>query len=113
MMTFRQFYLLKLIEECQEVSHRAAKSMQFGAHQIQIGHERTNAQRLTDEIVDLKAVIGLMENTLDVEYRDWPTQLKQMADKGDKIAKYLKFSQELGLVEGPTDLYIATGEPHD
>lgn len=99
MLSLRQFYLTKLIEECQEVSQRAAKSMQFGATEVQTGQEKTNAQRLTDEVVDLKAVIGLIENTPDIEHRSWPLQLAQMAAKGTKIEKYLIYSQELGMVE--------------
>jgi hypothetical protein len=69
MLTLRQFYLTKLIEECQEVSQRAAKSMQFGPNEVQKDQDKTNAIRLRDEVEDLLGVIDL------------------------------KYSQELGMVE--------------
>ena len=70
MLTLRQFYLTKLIEECQEVSQRAAKSMQFGPTEAQSqsgisttqnkDQDKTNATRLRDEVEDLLAVITLV-----------------------------------------------------
>lgn len=100
MLTLRQFYLTKLIEECQEVSQRAAKSMQFGPEEIQKGQEKTNATRLRDEVEDLLGVIAILEaNTDDLPEIPISEHVSRVVRKNEKIAKYLKYSQELGMVE--------------
>jgi NTP pyrophosphatase (non-canonical NTP hydrolase) len=99
MMTLRQFYLTKLIEECQEVSQRAAKSMQFGSTEVQKGQEKTNATRLRDEVEDLLALIALVENnTDDLPEESTVGHIHRTVDKTQKVLKYLKYSQELGMV---------------
>src|SRR6266404_63099 len=111
MMTLRQFYLIKLAEECDEVSHRALKQTQFGAEQVQKGDEvkdgvappnkeagLTNRQRLTNELKDLATTVKLLvdlgeiedtfETATEAEFEAWETEKKT------KIQKYLKYSQE-------------------
>ncbi len=110
MLTLRQFYLTKLIEECQEVSQRAAKSMQFGPIEAQSqsgisttqnkDQDKTNATRLRDEVEDLLAVIILVEDkTDDLPEIPISDRVSRVIQKVAKIHKYLKYSQELGMVE--------------
>ena len=100
MMSLRQFYLTKLAEECQEVAQRALKSMQFGADEIQKGQQKTNAQRLRDEVQDLLAVIALVENnTFDLPQVSFEERIQTTVQKTEKICKYLAYSQELRMVE--------------
>lgn len=105
MMTIRQFYLLKLSEECAEVAQRAAKQMQFGADERQANGPSTtkiavrNAERLRNEINDLMVLVGILE-----DYGEIPRVLSFewtpiCAAKYAELAKYLAYSQELGLVE--------------
>ena|ERR1700743_2315396 len=93
-----QFLLLKLMEECAEVSQRASKQIQFGADEIQKGQDKTNKQRLRDELLDLINIAEMLDEVgelVDVALTEDEFQdaLKQ---KRDKLNKYLKMSFELG-----------------
>ncbi len=104
MLSIRQIYLTKLAEECAEVAQRCAKSMQFGANEIQKDQDRTNAQRLRDEVEDLLAVISLVElYTEDLPAIPVTERISRMTNKASKIQKYLKYSQSLGMVENDRD----------
>lgn len=48
-----------IIEECAEVQHRACKALRFGLSEVQPGQDLTNAERLSDEIGDLGAILCL------------------------------------------------------
>ena len=99
MMTLRQFYLLKLAEECNEVAQRCSKQMQFGRDEIEPGQNLTNEERLRNEINDLMAVVDILENIREVNFMQ-PENMEEIAEaKREKIAKYLKYSQDLGQVE--------------
>lgn len=111
MMTIRQYWLTKLAEECCEVGQRALKSMQFGGEQVwkagEVPGSRTvvpneglnNAQRLRLEINDLLTVLDVLDVFGEVS-RVTDEQLHEAkAAKLIKIHKYLKMSQDLGLVE--------------
>lgn len=111
-MKLRQYYLLKLIEECAEVSQRAAKQMQFGAAQTQAGdgqasesvtarpleHFLSNKDRLSEELSDLLTTAIVLEEMGELDADIFLSEKKQRL-KVEKIKKYLKYSQELGMVE--------------
>lgn len=120
-MAQRQFYLLKLMEECNEVAQRAAKQIQFGAMESQASKASpsehkvpgTNGERLRGEIVDLLATIDIL---IDIGEIPWLASWELLAAKNtkrQKIAKYLEYSQKLGQVSqiskpkglGPEDKY--------
>jgi hypothetical protein len=61
MLDKRQHRLLKLMEECAEVAHRASKQILFGKQEIQHGQELTNAERLRGEVLDLLLCIRFCE----------------------------------------------------
>lgn len=99
MMSLRQFYLTKLAEECQEVAQRCMKSIQFGPTEVQKDQEKTNAQRLTDELIDLLAVRMLVERrTEDLALIPAAEFNERCREKERKIQKYLEYSQSLGMV---------------
>lgn len=110
-MTLRQFWLTKLAEECQEVAQRALKQMQFGAEQIQKGNEvkdgvappdkeagLTNRERLDLEINDFLAVVDVLQDMDEVSIETAEHVNAHIDAKQERIQKYLKFSQELGMV---------------
>jgi NTP pyrophosphatase (non-canonical NTP hydrolase) len=122
MMTRRQFYLLKLMEECNEVAQRAAKQIQFGIDESQGSKASpsehkvpgTNGERLRGEIVDLLAVIDIL---IDINEVPWLAPWELMAEKcakRQKIDKYLQYSEKLRKVARephpkgltPSDFYI-------
>lgn len=99
-MKIRQYYLLKLIEECAEVAQRASKSMQFGPEEIQKDQQKTNATRLRDEVEDLLAIIAILENdTNDLPELEFTESITRVVEKTEKVMKYLRYSQGLGMVE--------------
>lgn len=50
-----------LIEECAEVQQRATKLLRFGCAEVQPGQEKTNSERLANEIGDLVHMTTLLD----------------------------------------------------
>lgn len=98
-MTYEQLLLLKLAEECQEVAQRAMKSIQFGAGEMQKNQEKTNAQRLRDEVNDLEGVLAMLENTAELAAQSPREKFRALVLKQEKVQKYYLYSQKLGMVE--------------
>lgn len=111
-MSITQFWLVKLSEECAEVSQRALKQIQFGRDQIQKGSEvtggvgpptgeagLTNGQRLRKEINDLLCIITQLEYIEEIPLVVGDGLTEHYKWKMERLAKYLEFSQSLGLVE--------------
>lgn len=91
-MTIRQALLLKIMEECDELSQRASKAIHFGLEEIQEGQLLTNEERLRDEFIDLIAATNMVISKVYID----PKELKV---RYDKIHKYMDYSKSLGLVE--------------
>jgi len=105
MMTVHQYFLLKLAEECAEVSQRALKQMQFGKEESQAQGpsttkiEATNAQRLRQEVNDLLAVLDCLVDIGELpEISEWGL-IQEKGKKKEKLLKYLNYSRSLGKVE--------------
>lgn len=96
MLNEEQYLLICLMEECDEVSQRAAKALRFGLNEAQPGQDLTNAARITQEINDLFTVIERIENLGMI-----PATLDAMAinAKHLKITKYMAYSREQGTLE--------------
>lgn len=111
MMTIEQFWLAKLAEECTEVGQRALKQMQFGRDQVWKGGEvsggvapesgigLSNAERLRSELNDLISIVNQLERMDEIPYTSLHKFVQLDNAKREKIQKYLKLSQDLGLVE--------------
>lgn len=107
-MNREQFLLLKLSEECAEVSQRAIKQIQFGAKETQgkgspsndIRPETllTNAERLRGEILDLFSLISLLEDCGAIPEFNFEDFQDAKSAKIAKMNKYLKYSNELGVI---------------
>ena len=99
MMTYRQYLLLKLAEECAEVAQRALKQMQFGRDEIQHDQELTNGQRLSQELIDLEAVKILLVHTQEIPDQRFQEYQNAVEKKHTKMKKYFDYSQSLGMVK--------------
>lgn len=76
-------------------AQRATKALRFGLDEIQKGQDLTNAERITYEFNDILATMELVKDECDVEIRDdHMCALKKL-----KLAKYLKYSEELGTLK--------------
>jgi cell division protein FtsB len=99
MMTRAQFFLLKLSEECAEVSQRALKQIQFGKDEIQKDQPMTNEQRLRSELTDLIAVMRILIEQGELGKQDYALTNELVEKKRAKIEKYYDYSKSLGKVE--------------
>lgn len=112
-MTKTEFYFLKLMEECNEVSQRVSKLLQFGPYETQNTPSGTatknNMGRLRDEINDMLTIIDILEEK-DLLIKE-PAIYAYMEAKRIKVNKYLKYSQSLGCIEGGggADFEVSSG----
>lgn len=99
MLNNTDFWHVKLGEECNEVAHRCAKILQYGPEEVQDGHASDNADRLRDELLDLIAVIDLMQKAGAIA----PISKNEMETareaKRAKLRKYYNLSFELGRIQ--------------
>ena len=80
--------LVILMEECAEVTQRASKALRFGVSEVQPGQPHTNAERLTDEIGDLIAVLARLTDEGGILN---PVLIENAATKKEaKLEKYLQ-----------------------
>lgn len=92
-------YLLScLSEECAEIAQRASKAQRFTLEECQPGIEpqRSNAQRIVDEIHDLEAVIEML---YEERFLPKPPALDRhnaISAKRKKLKFYMAYSCERG-----------------
>jgi NTP pyrophosphatase (non-canonical NTP hydrolase) len=101
MTSIKQFYLLKLAEECSEIAQQACKQIQFGHYPTSpsTGKAYDNLQLLRGEVNDLLAVLDVLMQLGELP-KISPAELVAAKDKKRaRILDYLRHSQELGLVE--------------
>jgi hypothetical protein len=71
-----------LCEECAEVIHRTSKALRFGLAAVQPGQARSNAQRVSEEIVDMLAIVDMLEK---LEVISTGNRRTAMADKQTRV----------------------------
>jgi len=98
-LTWKQYVLTKLAEECAEVAQRALKQQQFGKDESQPGQTETNADRLRYEINDLKSIVILLEDLGEIEHTSTAQFSEHFNRKVEKLLKYSGYSRQLGFVE--------------
>lgn len=109
-MTRTELLLTQLSEECNEVGQRASKAIRFGLDEIQKGQNLTNAERIIYEFIDLITVIeklaneNLLPNMQDVKFENYSHA------KHIKIEKWLKYSEDCGVLEAVSINPILCGE---
>jgi excinuclease UvrABC helicase subunit UvrB len=101
MISIKQFYLLKLAEECSEIAQQAIKQIQFGHHALSLstGKRYDNTALLRAEVNDLLAVLDVLMNLGELPEISPVELLDAKIKKLRRILDYLQHSQELGLVE--------------
>ena len=94
-----QYLLLKLMEECAEISHIASKQIQFGKDSDNNGkYEETNSERLRAEIIDLMVVGLLLEKEGEFEPFSESNLNEEYTKKVAKMQKYVNASTTLGMM---------------
>lgn len=102
MLTQSEHLFIKLAEEADEVGQRVMKLLQFGPNEVQSGHDRTNVERLRDEVNDLLTVVYMLEERKLLPSNGENEIWRHVRGKEAKISKYLTLSVKLGLVEPST-----------
>ncbi|VTT98915.1 Uncharacterized protein OS=Acidovorax sp. KKS102 GN=C380_18230 PE=4 SV=1 [Gemmataceae bacterium] len=100
-MTRTEHLLTILAEESAEVAQRVSKALRFGLAEIEPGQEKTNAQRIMDEVNDFIAVYQMLAGPLVSPtcplFRGDPLVfMSQIRVKQEKVEKYLRYSAECG-----------------
>ena len=93
-MTYVEYLLTCLTEECAEVSQRATKAIRFGLSEKQPGQGLSNAIRLVGELDDLFHIYELLRRTGTI-----PPLPVDTYGKRDKIFRYMDYSMELGKLD--------------
>lgn len=91
-MKIEQFLLIKLMEECAELSQRASKTIQFGWDEKEPNQDKTNIERLQNELDDLLVMASLVG--LDINLKE-----DKVVKKHDKILKYLEYSMKINEIK--------------
>jgi NTP pyrophosphatase (non-canonical NTP hydrolase) len=86
--------LIILAEECAEVAQRATKAARFGDTEIQPGQGLTNAQRIMDELEDVRVVVELLreEGVLSLG----PINSDRFEAKKAKVIKFIEYARQCG-----------------
>jgi len=92
-MNRQQLLLTKLTEECNEVAQIALKTQQFGFDEIRREQPYTNAERTHQELDDLNAIIEMLNEEYNFNYKPNRTRI---AVKKDKVNRYAAYSVKLG-----------------
>lgn len=82
-----------LAEECTEVGQRVSKALRFGLAEVQPGQPLSNAERIAGELVDLLAVVGMLENEGIIEV---PRDQVAINRKKDKVRKFMAYAEQCG-----------------
>lgn len=65
-MNKEQMLLTLIMEECSEIAQAASKCLRFGSQKVFPGREIDNLENMKSEITDLRAVVFMLEDELDV-----------------------------------------------
>jgi len=95
-MNRKEHLLICLAEECAEVAHRVSKALRFGLQEAQPGQSMTNADRIAEELVDLFAVVSMLEDGGVLEVPDDPVAISR---KRDKVLSYMGYAEQIGALQ--------------
>lgn len=90
-----EYLLVKLMEECDELSQRAAKALIFGVNEIQVGQLLNNSERMNYEYNDLLAIANMLAGEDIMLFPDWDYIRK----KQDKVEKWMEHSRKRGCLK--------------
>ena len=96
-MNLHQHFLLKLIEECNEVSIEVSKIILFRADNVKPGEELTNLERCHKELDDLNAVIEVLNEN---HYFNYVPNMDNINSKKEKLREFLNKSIECKQTRG-------------
>lgn len=84
-----------LAEECAEVAQRCSKALRFGLDEVQPGQEKTNGQRIADEMQDLSAAWQMLRDREKLPYLNFIS----IDEKKAKVKRFLEYSERCGTLD--------------
>ncbi len=91
-----EYLVLKLMEECAEVTQRCSKILCFGIQEKENGQKSTNEERLISEINDFMGVLTLLENKKILRAPTTTELMIAIKNKIAKVEKFMEYSKECG-----------------
>lgn len=91
-MNTREHLLTILAEECAEVAQRVTKALRFGLTEIQPGQDKSNADRINEEMGDLLGVYRMLEDRKELP----PVRAHQIEAKVRQVNTFLGYSAQCG-----------------
>lgn len=82
-----------LIEECAEVQKAVAKALRFGLSDGYPGTDRTNAGDIAHELIDLMAIVDMLQ---EFEVLPRPLMYTGIATKKAKVLQYMAYAEQKG-----------------
>lgn len=93
-MNTQEHLLVCLMEECAEVQKCASKILRFGAHDHYPSKPRDNTEDLLYELIDLLAVIDMVEGLPGLLLPS-----ARIKDKQNKVRKYMEYARNCGTLK--------------
>ena len=95
-MNVKEHLLTCLAEECSEVAKEVSKALRFGLNDKypKDPDQRTNSQRIVDELNDLVAVVKMLEAEKILPDRCAFNYSKQYLKVG-RVTKYMKYARKV------------------
>lgn len=93
-MSYEEYLLTKLAEECCEVAQRATKAQCFGLAEVQPGQSLNNAERIMDELEDVRVIVEMLREQGALSFG--PIDPERFAAKRAKVERYMQYSREQG-----------------
>jgi len=97
MMNLKEYMLICMAEECDEVGQRCMKALRFSTTEIEPGHTMTNAERIIGELHDLIAVATLLARDGVLPDEIMPSEAIIQA-KAARIEKFMAISRDQGII---------------
>lgn len=99
MLNKTEYLLTQLGEEASEIAHRCSKAIRFGLSEVEPGQDKTNEERLIDEVMDIVGVLTFLYKNSIIDLPDDAAATKTVDAKHEKIKKYMDYSRQEGTLE--------------
>jgi len=87
------------MEECAEVQKAAAKALRFGLDDHAPNSDSTNAEDIAVEIIDLIAVVEMLEEEKIIPSITDNNSVSLIEKKKEKVKKYMDYAKNQGTLE--------------
>jgi monomeric isocitrate dehydrogenase len=98
-LTKKEYLLTLIMEECAEIQKNCSKIMRFGDTSKHPDGELTNLEELIYEVIDLAAVLEMLQDEGIIELPDDGERYKAINMKKRKVEKYMEISRKLGTLQ--------------